>query len=160
MFRCLAKTDSHIFCIFLLFLVLFPCSFVPCRCFLFFGTTCCFLLDLFPFTRPVSLLSFLIKYNIFGLPFIPSPFLPEVDCCCSPLPDFFLSVFCLITSQLLPCNRPFGIIPKSIDKLHRVLRVSTGRLLFNCPIRSVASLDQMCSRMYYTSQTWKKTSSI
>lgn len=107
-----------------------------------------------------ALLSLLIKYDIFGLAFIPSPSLPEVDCCCSPLPDFFLSVFCLITSQLLPCNRPFGIIPKSIDKLHRVLGVSTGKLLFNYPIRSVASLDQMCSRIYYSSQTWKKTSSM
>lgn len=97
----------------LFFLLPFPFSSVPCRCFLFSGTTHCFFLNVFPLNRSVAFLSFPVKYNnVFGLAFLPHfsslrstaivPHFQAFSC---------LFFFPLLTSQLLPCNRPFDIIP-------------------------------------------------
>lgn len=164
MFRCLAKVDSLIFYIFPLLsppLPFFLCSlqmlFIPCH-----HTLLPFKL-VFPLTRPVAFLSFPVKYNnVFGLAFLPHfsslrstaivPHFQAFSCL------FFFSPFDSSVATLQQTLWYNSI--KSIDKLHRVLGVPTGWLLLIYPIRSVASLDQMCSRIYCTSQAGKKTSSI
>lgn len=163
MFRCLDKIDSLIF--YILPLLSPPLPFFLCSLQMLlipWHHTLLPLIHVFPLNRPGAFLSFPVKYNnVFGLAFLPRFFslrstaiVPHFQAfSCLFFPPFDFSV---ATLQQTLWYDPI----KFIDKLHRVLGAPTGWLLLNYPVRSVASLDQMCSRICYTSQAGKKTPSI